>query len=93
MELHRLQVILHDLQRLQFILQELQRLQVILQDLPSYSLGSLKNAECSNCKLSLGIIKVLEATVEMYMHPEQHALNSTAPLHEVFNDMGKLGLE
>ncbi|GJU29033.1 hypothetical protein Tco_1172622 [Tanacetum coccineum] len=60
---------------------------------PSYSLGSSRNAECSNCKLLLGKIKVLEATVEMYMHPEQHTLNSTALLHEVYNDMGKLGLE
>ncbi|GJY72060.1 hypothetical protein Tco_0475763 [Tanacetum coccineum] len=52
-----------------------------------------RNAECSNCKLLLGKIKVLEATIEMYMHPEQHTLNSTTLLHEVCNDMGKLGLE
>ncbi|GJT26024.1 RNA-directed DNA polymerase, eukaryota [Tanacetum coccineum] len=49
--------------------------------------------ECSNCKHLLGKITVLEATVEMYMHPEQHTLNSTALLHEVYNDMGKLDLE
>ncbi|GKC49522.1 hypothetical protein Tco_1072267 [Tanacetum coccineum] len=60
---------------------------------PSYSLGSSRNAECLNYKLLLGRIKVLEATVEMYMHPEQHTLNSTTLLHEVYNDMGKLGLE
>ncbi|GKD87046.1 hypothetical protein Tco_1358200 [Tanacetum coccineum] len=60
---------------------------------PSYSLGPSRNAECSNCKLLLKKIKVLEATIEMYMHPEQHALNSTTLLHEVYNDMGKLGLE
>ncbi|GJT59470.1 hypothetical protein Tco_1003003 [Tanacetum coccineum] len=59
----------------------------------SYSSVTSRNAECSNCKHLLGKIKVLEATVEMYMHPEQHTLNSTALLHEVYNDMGKLGLE
>ncbi|GJY96677.1 hypothetical protein Tco_0513587, partial [Tanacetum coccineum] len=60
---------------------------------PSYSPGPSGNAECSNCKLLLGKIKVLEATVEMYMDPEQHTLNSTTLLHEVYNNMGKLGLE
>ncbi|GJT53257.1 hypothetical protein Tco_0988311 [Tanacetum coccineum] len=60
---------------------------------PSYSSGPSRNVECSNCKLLLGKIKLLEATVEMYMHPEQHTLNSIALLHEVYNDMEKLGLE
>ncbi|GJW36602.1 hypothetical protein Tco_0059522 [Tanacetum coccineum] len=59
----------------------------------SYSSGPSKNAECSNCKHLLEKIKVLEATLEMYMHLEQHTLNSTALLHEVYNDMRKLGLE
>ncbi|GJR71478.1 hypothetical protein Tco_0083843 [Tanacetum coccineum] len=59
----------------------------------SYSPGPSRNADCSNCKHLLGKITVLEATVEMYTHPEQHTLNSTALLHEVYNDMGKLGLE
>ncbi|GKE14184.1 hypothetical protein Tco_1421761 [Tanacetum coccineum] len=59
----------------------------------SYSSRTSRNVECSNCKLLLGKIKVLEATVEMYIHPEQHTLTSTALLHEVYNDMGKLGLE
>ncbi|GJY61753.1 hypothetical protein Tco_0462410 [Tanacetum coccineum] len=59
----------------------------------SYSSRPSRNAECSNCKLLLGKIKLLKATVGMYMHPEQHTLNSTALLHEVYNDMGKLGLE
>ncbi|GKB10714.1 hypothetical protein Tco_0844637 [Tanacetum coccineum] len=60
---------------------------------PSYSPGPSRNAECSNCKLLLGKIKLLEVTVEMHMHPEQHTLNSTALLHEVYNDMGKLDLK
>nr|GFC48258.1 hypothetical protein [Tanacetum cinerariifolium] len=60
---------------------------------PSYSSGYLRNSKCSNCKLFLGKIKVLETIVEMYMHPEQHILNSTALLHEVYNDKKKLGLE
>ncbi|GKA58210.1 hypothetical protein Tco_0757398 [Tanacetum coccineum] len=59
----------------------------------SYSPGSSRNAECSNCKHLLDKITVLKATVEMYMHPEQHTFNSAALLHEVYNDMGKLDLE
>ncbi|GJZ62489.1 hypothetical protein Tco_0618626 [Tanacetum coccineum] len=59
----------------------------------SYYPGTSRNAECSNCKHLLGKITVLEATVEMYMHPKEHTLNSAALLHEVYNDMEKLGLE
>ncbi|GKB85731.1 hypothetical protein Tco_0958003 [Tanacetum coccineum] len=55
-----------------------------------YSGGSSRNGDCSNCKLLLARIKLLEAQLEMYIHPEQHTLNSTT---EVYNDMGKLGLE
>ncbi|GJX08380.1 hypothetical protein Tco_0196312 [Tanacetum coccineum] len=59
----------------------------------SYSPGSSRNAECSNCKHLLDKIMVLEAMVEMYMHPEQHTVNSAALLHEVFNDLRKLDFE
>ncbi|GJX84078.1 replication protein A 70 kDa DNA-binding subunit B [Tanacetum coccineum] len=59
----------------------------------SYSPRSSRNAECSNCKHLLDKITVLEATMEMYMHPEQHTVNSAALLHEVYNDIGKLDLE
>nr|GEU92472.1 ARID DNA-binding domain-containing protein [Tanacetum cinerariifolium] len=59
----------------------------------SYSSGSSRNAECSNCKHLLDKIMILKETVEMYMHPEQHTVNSAAILHEVYNDMGKLDLE
>nr|GFB40277.1 hypothetical protein [Tanacetum cinerariifolium] len=59
----------------------------------SYSTGTSRNAECSNCKYLLGKITVLEATVEMYMHPEQHIVNSATLIYEVYNNMGKLGLE
>ncbi|GKE71275.1 hypothetical protein Tco_1529347 [Tanacetum coccineum] len=59
----------------------------------SHPSGTSRNAGCSNCKHLFGKIKVLEATLEMYMHPEQHSRNSTALLHEVYNDMGNLGLE
>ncbi|GJZ04114.1 hypothetical protein Tco_0537389 [Tanacetum coccineum] len=59
----------------------------------SHPSGTSRNAGCSNCKHLLGKIKVLEATLEMYMHPEQHTRNSTALLHEVYNDMENLGLE
>ncbi|GKB08912.1 hypothetical protein Tco_0837224 [Tanacetum coccineum] len=60
---------------------------------PSYSPGPSGNAECSNCKLLIGKIKVLKATLELYMHPENHMLDSTALLHELYNDMRKFGLE
>nr|GEU90686.1 hypothetical protein [Tanacetum cinerariifolium] len=59
----------------------------------SYSLGTSRNAECSNCKHLLDKITVLEATVDMYMHPEQHTVNSAALFHEVYSNMGKLDLE
>ncbi|GJZ47039.1 hypothetical protein Tco_0600871 [Tanacetum coccineum] len=36
---------------------------------PSYSLGTSRNSECSNCKHLLDKITVLEAMVDMYMHP------------------------
>ncbi|GKB09558.1 hypothetical protein Tco_0837870 [Tanacetum coccineum] len=60
---------------------------------PNYSPGSSRNAECSNCKHLLGKISVLKATVDMYMHPEQHTVNSAALLHKVLNEIGKLDLE
>nr|GEW91732.1 hypothetical protein [Tanacetum cinerariifolium] len=59
----------------------------------SYSLGTSRNAECSNCKHLLDKIMVLEATVDMHMHPEQHTVNSAALFHEVYSNMGKLNLE
>ncbi|GKD16586.1 hypothetical protein Tco_1205744 [Tanacetum coccineum] len=62
---------------------------------PRYSPGAStsRNAKCSNCKHLLDKITVLEATVDMYMHPEQHTVNSAALFHEVYNNMGKLDLE
>ncbi|GKA92834.1 reverse transcriptase domain-containing protein [Tanacetum coccineum] len=60
---------------------------------PNYYGGSSSNTECSNCKHLLGRIKVLQATLELYMHPEQHTLDSAALLHDLNNDMEKLGLE
>ncbi|GJV29250.1 hypothetical protein Tco_1385698 [Tanacetum coccineum] len=51
----------------------------------SYSLGTSRNAECSNCKHLLDKTTVLEATMDMYMHPEQHTVNSAALFHEVYN--------
>nr|GFA56306.1 hypothetical protein [Tanacetum cinerariifolium]GFC26914.1 hypothetical protein [Tanacetum cinerariifolium] len=60
---------------------------------PNYSPGSSRNAECSNCKHLRGKISVLNATMNMHMHPEQHIINSAALLHEVLNEMEKLDLE
>ncbi|GJS11832.1 hypothetical protein Tco_0368628 [Tanacetum coccineum] len=36
----------------------------------SYSPGTSRNTECSNCKHLLDKITVLEATMDMHMHPE-----------------------
>ncbi|GJR09879.1 hypothetical protein Tco_0792531 [Tanacetum coccineum] len=60
---------------------------------PSYSPGPSRNAECANCKLLIGKLQVLEAILEMYMHPKRHTIDSTALLHELYNDMGKFSLE
>ncbi|GKD46701.1 hypothetical protein Tco_1271346, partial [Tanacetum coccineum] len=59
----------------------------------SYSPRTSRNADCSNYKHLLDKITVLEATVDMYMHPEQHTVNSAALFHEVYNNMGKLDLK
>nr|GFC58299.1 hypothetical protein [Tanacetum cinerariifolium] len=59
----------------------------------SYYPRTLRNADCSNCRHLLDKIMVLEATVNMYRHPEQHTVNSAALFHEVYNNMGKLDLE
>ncbi|GJU25154.1 hypothetical protein Tco_1163775 [Tanacetum coccineum] len=59
----------------------------------THSPGTSRNAQCSNCKHLLDKITVLEATVDMYMHPEQHTVNSAALFQEVYNSMGKLDLE
>nr|GFA10933.1 hypothetical protein [Tanacetum cinerariifolium] len=58
---------------------------------PSYSPGPStpssdsprpsRSAVCSNCKLLIGKIKVVEATLQMYMHLENHILDSTAQFH------------
>nr|GFB35649.1 RNA-directed DNA polymerase, eukaryota, nucleotide-binding alpha-beta plait domain protein [Tanacetum cinerariifolium] len=53
-------------------------------------MGTSRNAECSNCKHLLDKITVLEATVDMYMHPEQHTVNSAALFHEVYSNMRNL---
>ncbi|GJW87469.1 F-box domain containing protein [Tanacetum coccineum] len=55
--------------------------------------GTSISGGCSNYKHLLAMIKVLETAVEMHMHPKQHTRNSTALLHELYNDMDNLGLE
>nr|GEZ80820.1 hypothetical protein [Tanacetum cinerariifolium] len=66
---------------------------VLRQSYKPKSCGSSRNAECSNCKHLRGKISVLNATMNMHMHPEQHTVNSAALLHEVLNEMEKLDLE
>nr|GEV56604.1 hypothetical protein [Tanacetum cinerariifolium] len=56
-------------------------------------MGTSRNAACSNYKHLLDKITVLEATVDMYMHPEQHTVNSAALFHKVYSNMGKLDSE
>ncbi|GJU22159.1 hypothetical protein Tco_1155501 [Tanacetum coccineum] len=60
---------------------------------PSYSSRPSRNTECANCKLLIGKLQVLEETLDMYMHPGKHTIDSTALLHELYNDMGKFSLE
>ncbi|GKE34030.1 hypothetical protein Tco_1453352 [Tanacetum coccineum] len=73
---------------------------------PSYSAGTswsamnVRKAECLNCKFLAekiktleAKIKILEGTLDMERHPENHTIESAAILHELYNDMGKLGLE
>nr|GEU53210.1 hypothetical protein [Tanacetum cinerariifolium] len=73
---------------------------------PSYYAGTsgstlnLRKEKCSNCKLLAekirtleAKIKILEGTLEMERHPENYTLESVAILHELYNDMGKLGSE
>ncbi|GJU75704.1 hypothetical protein Tco_1272774 [Tanacetum coccineum] len=60
---------------------------------PSYSTGPSRNAECANCKLLIGKLQVLEATLEMNIHPEKHTIDSTALLYELYNDMRKFSFE
>ncbi|GKB97185.1 hypothetical protein Tco_0983322, partial [Tanacetum coccineum] len=56
--------------------------------------------ECSNCKVKDLRIKMLEARLkmletrlEMERHPEDHACQSAAMLHELLNDMENLRME
>ncbi|GJZ53810.1 hypothetical protein Tco_0608695 [Tanacetum coccineum] len=60
---------------------------------PSVSATSLGNAEYSNCKFLPAKIKLLEATLEMERHSENHTLESAVILLELYNDMEKHGLE
>ncbi|GJS95223.1 hypothetical protein Tco_0802191 [Tanacetum coccineum] len=67
---------------------------------PSGSAPSHGEAECLNSKFLAERIKTLKAkikilggTLEMERHPENHTFESTAILHELYNDMGRLGLE
>nr|GEZ88555.1 protein NRT1/ PTR FAMILY 1.1-like [Tanacetum cinerariifolium] len=67
---------------------------------PYGSASSQGKAECLNCKLLAERIKTLEAnikileeTLKMKRHHEKHTFDSTTILHELYNDMGRLGLE
>ncbi|GKA12022.1 hypothetical protein Tco_0691568, partial [Tanacetum coccineum] len=59
----------------------------------SYSLGPSRTADYANCQLLIGKLQVLEPTLEMYMHPEKHTIDSTILPHELYNDMEKFSLE
>nr|GEX06021.1 phospholipase-like protein [Tanacetum cinerariifolium] len=72
---------------------------------PGYYAGTSRStmnvgkAECSNCKFLAekiktleAKIKILEGTLETEMHSENHTIELAVILHELYNDMGKLGL-
>ncbi|GJT38276.1 hypothetical protein Tco_0938141 [Tanacetum coccineum] len=67
---------------------------------PSRSAPNHGKAVCLNCKFLAEKIKTLEekikilkGTLEMERHLESHTFDSTAILHELYNDMGRFGLE
>ncbi|GKA69111.1 phospholipase-like protein [Tanacetum coccineum] len=67
---------------------------------PSRSAPNHGKIVCLNCKFLAERIKtleekinILEGTLEMERHPENHTFDSTAILHELYNDMGRFGLE
>ncbi|GKA01794.1 hypothetical protein Tco_0674459 [Tanacetum coccineum] len=60
---------------------------------PSEVALSLGNTECSNCKLLTMKINILEARLAMERHPEDHACQSAAILHELLNEMENLCVE
>ncbi|GJR55360.1 hypothetical protein Tco_1405881 [Tanacetum coccineum] len=67
---------------------------------PSASTPNLGMGECLNCKFLAEKIKtldakihILEAILEMERYPENHTLELSAILHELYNDMENLGLE
>ncbi|GKB26922.1 hypothetical protein Tco_0866323, partial [Tanacetum coccineum] len=67
---------------------------------PSRSALNIGKAKCLNCKFLTekvktleAKIKILEGTLEMERHLENHTLESAAILHKLYNDIGKLGLE
>ncbi|GJW75318.1 hypothetical protein Tco_0134688 [Tanacetum coccineum] len=57
------------------------------------STPSLEETECANCKLLALKIKKLEATLDMERHRKNHPCQSVLILHELVNDMEKLGVE
>nr|GEV73684.1 hypothetical protein [Tanacetum cinerariifolium] len=67
---------------------------------PLRSTLNLGKAECSNCnffaekiKALETKIKILEGTLEMERHPENHTLELATILHELYNNIGKLSLD
>nr|GEW51187.1 hypothetical protein [Tanacetum cinerariifolium] len=67
---------------------------------PLRSTLNLRKAECSNCNFLAEKIKalemkinILEGTLEMERHSENHTLESAAILYELYNDIGKLSLD
>ncbi|GJT96057.1 hypothetical protein Tco_0660810 [Tanacetum coccineum] len=67
---------------------------------PLRSILNLEKEECLDCNfLAKKIkaletkIKILEGTLDIERHPENHILKSAAILHELYNDIEKLGLE
>ncbi|GJS33738.1 hypothetical protein Tco_0532120 [Tanacetum coccineum] len=60
---------------------------------PSRAALILGNTECSNCKLLIMKIKILEARLAMKRHPDDHTCQSAAIFHELLNEMENLRVE
>ena len=63
---------------------------------PTYHVGTSSatstNGTCANCILLANEVSVLKATLEMYMHPENHTDASAALLHQLYDTLEKLRL-
>ncbi|GJZ21537.1 hypothetical protein Tco_0558576 [Tanacetum coccineum] len=106
MDLQRLKVLLYDLQQIQVLIMNFQHIQILLRDLLDLDLDQ-QSALIARApkihemtlvkdlwiKMLEARLKMLETRLEMERHPEDHACQSAAMLHELLNDMENLRME